>query len=113
MITEEEFKNAQRKALRYLKRAGIVLTLNETKNIEVADFGLGNLEKIGLEIITYINTERYCAKELVLFPGQICPEHLHPDIDRKPGKEKPFVVGGELFIFMSQDKGLEIPMSLS
>jgi hypothetical protein len=45
MITEEEFKNAQRKTLRYLKRAGIVLTLNETKNIEVADFGLGNLEK--------------------------------------------------------------------
>jgi len=90
MITEEECKRAQRKALRYLKRAGIVLTLDEAKNIEVVDFGLGNLKKFGLEIITYINTERCCAKELVLFPGQICAEHLHADMDGKRGKEETF-----------------------
>jgi len=90
MITEKEFKNAQKNALQYLKRAGIVLNSDEIKNIEVVDFGLGNLIRFGLEIVTYINTERCCAKELVLFPWQICLEHLHPDINGKPGKEETF-----------------------
>jgi len=52
MITEKEFKNAQKKALQYLKRAGIVLNSDEIKNIEVVDFGLGNLRRFGLEIVT-------------------------------------------------------------
>ena len=36
------------------------------------------LEEIGLQLVVYVNTERVCAKELVLFPHQICPEHRHP-----------------------------------
>jgi len=67
-----------------------VLTPEEKRDIEVADFGLGDLTHTGLQIVTYINTERYCAKELVLFPRQTCPEHLHPDIDGEPGKEETF-----------------------
>ena len=39
------------------------------------------------EILTYVNTRRCCAKELVLFPGQTCPEHRHPG---KSGKEETF-----------------------
>ena len=90
MITRKEYEEAQKKAAEYLDRAGIVLTPQEKKSIEVVDFGLGDLYNIGLQIFVYVNNERYCAKELVLFPRQTCPEHLHPDIDGKPGKQETF-----------------------
>jgi D-lyxose ketol-isomerase len=73
-----------------LAGAGIVLTPAEREEIEVADFGLGQLEETGLQLVVYVNTERVCAKELVLFPGQTCPEHRHPPIDGAPGKEETF-----------------------
>jgi D-lyxose ketol-isomerase len=75
-----------------LAEAGIVLTLGEQDAIEVADFGLGDLERYGLQIVVYVNTERVCAKELVLFPGQTCPEHRHPPVEGEPGKEETFRV---------------------
>ena len=56
----------------------------------MADFGLGRLEEIGLQIVVYVNTERVCAKELVLFPRQLCPEHRHPPVGADPGKEETF-----------------------
>jgi D-lyxose ketol-isomerase len=73
-----------------LADAGIVLTPAEREAIEVADFGLGRLEEIGLQVVVYVNTERVCAKELVLFPGQTCPEHRHPPFEGTPGKEETF-----------------------
>lgn len=73
-----------------LADAGIVLTAAERDAIEVADFGLGQLEQIGLQLVVYVNTDRVCAKELVLFPGQMCPEHRHPPVDGDPGKEETF-----------------------
>lgn len=75
-----------------LAEAGIVLTPAERKAIEIADFGLGDLERYGLQIVVYVNTERVCAKELVLFPRQTCPEHRHPPVDGSPGKEETFRV---------------------
>ena len=75
-----------------LAEAGIVLTPAEREAIEIADFGLGDLERYGLQIVVYVNTERVCAKELVLFPGQTCPEHRHPPVDGEPGKEETFRV---------------------
>ncbi len=41
-------------------------------------------------MLVYVNTDRYCAKELVLYPGQTCPEHRHPPFDGTPGKEETF-----------------------
>src|SRR5881398_3361422 len=73
-----------------LAEAGIVLTPAEREAIEVADFGLGRLEEIGLQLVVYVNTERVCAKELVLFPRQRCPEHRHPPAGGEPGKEETF-----------------------
>ncbi len=90
MLTREQFTEAQRRAYDYLQRAGIVLTPAERDNIEVADFGLGELETTGLQLVVYVNTERVCAKELVLFPRQTCPEHRHPPIGAMPGKEETF-----------------------
>ena len=71
-------------------RAHIVLTDDEQERIEIADFGLDNYASTGLGLITYVNSELYCAKELVLLPGQTCPEHRHPPIDSMPGKTETF-----------------------
>ena len=90
MLTQREFEDAQERAREYFARAGIVLTPEESANIEVADFGLGELDQTGLLLVTYINTERVCAKELVLFPRQTCPEHCHPPVMGEPGKEETF-----------------------
>ena len=73
-----------------LANAGIVLADQERTSIEVTDFGLGRLDEIGLQLVVYVNTERVCAKELVLFAGQTCPEHRHPPVDGSPGKEETF-----------------------
>ena len=73
-----------------LEAAGIVLTPAERDELEIADFGLGRLEEIGLQLVVYVNTQRVCAKELVLFPHQTCPEHRHPPVDGEPGKEETF-----------------------
>ena len=90
MLTQAQLEAARERARGYLKAAGMVLTPAESANVEVADFGLGELEQTGLELVTYINTERCCAKELVLFPGQTCPQHRHPSVNGVPGKEETF-----------------------
>jgi D-lyxose ketol-isomerase len=90
MLTRAEFEDAQGRAAAALEAAGIILTEAEQCGIEVADFGLSDLEHYGLQLVTYVNTERVCAKELVLFPRQNCPEHLHPPFDGTAGKEETF-----------------------
>ena len=90
MLTKEQVADARTRTQRILAAAGIALTQEEQAGIEVADFGLGQLEQIGLEIVTYVNNDRYCAKELVLFAGQICPEHRHPSVSGRPGKQETF-----------------------
>lgn len=87
-----------------LRAAGIVLTPQEAEEIEVADMGLGRLATEGLQLVTYINTDRYCAKEIVLFPGQTCPEHRHPPINGEPGKQETFRCRwGEVWLYVDGD----------
>ena len=101
MISREQFESAQERAREYLSRAGIVITAEESKNIEVADFGLNELESTGLELVVYVNTDRVCAKELVLFPRQTCPEHRHPPVEGEPGKEETFRCRwGEVYLYV-------------
>ncbi|MFK7696200.1 D-lyxose/D-mannose family sugar isomerase [Paenibacillus sp. HJGM_3] len=90
MTKRSEIESARQRAAGLLKQAGIVLTEAEQQGIEIADFGLNDLERQGLELVTYINNDRYCAKELVLFPGQTCPEHKHPPVGADPGKLETF-----------------------
>jgi len=81
-----------------LVEAGIVLTPHEREKIEIADFGLGRLDEVGLQIVVYVNTDRVCAKELVLFPHQRCPEHRHPPVEGEPGKEETFRGAVHLYV---------------
>ena len=105
MIAEKQYSDAQKKALQYFQKAGIVITEKERENIEVADFGLGELAETGLELLVYVNTARVCAKELVLFPYQTCPEHLHPPVGGKTGKEETFRCRwGKVYLYVPGEK---------
>jgi D-lyxose ketol-isomerase len=101
-LTKEQHQAYQDKAKEYFDKAGIVLTVQEAQNIEIADLGLGEFEQTGLALVTYINTERCCAKELILLPGQTCPQHLHPPVNGEPGKEETFRCRwGEVYLYVS------------
>jgi D-lyxose ketol-isomerase len=89
-VTADDRESLAREALVHLERAGIRLTEAEAAAVEVADFGLGRPRHIGLQLVVYVNTERCCAKELVLLPRQLCPEHRHPPFDGYEGKEETF-----------------------
>jgi D-lyxose ketol-isomerase len=104
MLTKQAFEKAQKRALQYFDKAGIVITPEEAKNIEVAEFNLNRLDEIGLEILVYVNTSRVCAKELVMFPRQICPEHRHPPVIDEEGKEETFRCRwGEVYLYVPGD----------
>lgn len=106
MISGQEYENAAKRALTYFEKAGIAITDAEKQNIEVADFGLGDLENTGLQLIIFVNTDRVCAKEMVLFPHQTCPEHRHPDRSGgEKGKEETFRCRyGRVYLYVEGEK---------
>ncbi len=89
-MTKETLAAQRTIALEYFKKANIILTDEEIAGMEVADFGLGMVENVGLQLVVYINTDRVCAKEMVLMPGQCCPEHRHVPTNGQEGKEETF-----------------------
>ncbi len=95
----------RRRALTLLRRAKIVVTAAEARSMEIADFGMNDPETIGLELIVYENNDRYCAKELVLLPRQICPQHRHPPLSpANPGKRETFRCRwGKVYLYTEGD----------
>jgi D-lyxose ketol-isomerase len=98
----KDVKRAQEKAAEILEKAGIAITPREKEGMEVADFGLNDLDHFGIEVTIYEDNDRYCAKELVLFPRQICPEHRHPPVpDMDAGKQETFRCRwGEVYLYV-------------
>ena len=95
MLTKKQLTEGVEYVVEQFNNAGIVITDKEKQNIEVADFGLNMVQEVGLQLITYVNTEKCCAKEMVLRPYQTCPEHIHKDgVDENgvayEGKEETF-----------------------
>jgi D-lyxose ketol-isomerase len=90
MLKRSQLRQLQERATEVLSQHGIVLTPQEQEHIAIVDFGLGEVERIGLAIVVYVNNDRYCAKELVLFPRQTGAEHKHPPIENDPGKMETF-----------------------
>lgn len=107
MITKKEYREYTERTLEFFKKAGIVITEEEAKKVEIADFGLSDLQHVGLQLVVYVNTDKVCAKEMVLLPGQTCPEHIHTDgVDEKgvpfSGKEETFRVRkGVCYLYVS------------
>ena len=109
MISEKKIVKVKKIIKGFFKKAHIVVTEEELKKVEITDFGLGDFYNIGLSIVIYVNTERICAKELALLPFQICPQHKHPNIANKPGKEETFRCRwGEVYLYTEGDKSEKI-----
>ena len=105
MLTAEVYEIARRRATEYLDKAGIIVTDDEKGRIQVAEYNMNDINNIGLELVVYVNTKRCCAKELVLFPGQTCPEHRHPPIVGEPGKEETFRCRyGKVFLYVPDSR---------
>lgn len=99
-------EKAKAAAAALLRRARIAVTRSELETMEVTDLGLGDLKRVGLEIIVYENNDRYCAKELVLLPRQTCLEHRHPRINgRNLGKKETFRCRyGEVYLYVDGER---------
>jgi D-lyxose ketol-isomerase len=100
-----EVAEIRRRAVEVLRKADISATPKECENLEVADFGLNDVENVGLELLVYENNDRYCAKELILFPRQMCPEHRHPPLSKDNiGKQETFRCrSGEVYLYVEGD----------
>ena len=101
-MKKSDFEKQVARALEFYEKAGIVLTDEEKQRIEVVDFNIGIVEKMGLQLLTYINTDRVCAKEMVLTPNQTCAEHMHVPTNGQPGKEETFRCRyGKVYLYVS------------
>jgi D-lyxose ketol-isomerase len=101
-MKREEIAVLQAEAAEFVKKANIAISAEERASIEVADFGLNDVRHVGLEVIVYENNDRYCAKELILFPRQMCPQHRHPRVsESNPGKQETFRCRwGEVYLYV-------------
>jgi D-lyxose ketol-isomerase len=109
MLTKEQYEQYQKQAIELFQNASIVLTEAEKQQIEIADFGLGQFEQTGLGVLVYVNTERVCAKELAIWPKQTCPEHRHPSVGNRPGKEETFRCRwGKMYLYVPGEKTTDI-----
>jgi D-lyxose ketol-isomerase len=90
MITRDEQRQAVIEAVALLRLSGVVLRDEEISHMEVADFGLGELAQVGLQILPLVSTGHIAVKLLVLRPWQACPQHRHPPVGDYAGKEETF-----------------------
>ena len=104
MQSREEAEQRREYAANLFRKAGIVVTEAEKAQIESADFGLNSFNETGLGVLVYVNTDRCCAKELAMWPGQTCPEHRHPPVGADPGKEETFRCRwGKVYVYVEGD----------
>ncbi len=102
-MTNEFIRKEQLIAAKTLSEAHIIITDAEVDKIEICDYDLGRYQEIGTAIVIYVNTERCCAKEMILKPYQLCPEHRHPALPEfnYSGKEETFRCRtGEVYLYI-------------
>ena len=108
MIRRAEQKAAQQRAAQMIAEAGIRITEEETKKIEVVDFGLSRLEIEGVQVLTMVQTDRISVKVLAMLPNQTEPEHWHPPVGEDPGKEETIrVVSGRVYFYVQGENTLK------
>lgn len=108
MITRQQQEAAKKRAAEMIRQAGIQMTPQEAGSIEVADFGLSNLEREGVQVLTLLQTDRISVKILVMFPNQTEPEHWHPPVGDDPGKEETIrVISGTVYFYIPGEDTLD------
>lgn len=105
-MKKETYELMEKRTREALIKAGIVV--RDDEKIEVSDFGLDKVGSIGLQLCVYVNTERVCAKEMVLFPYQTCPEHMHVETNGMEGKEETFRCrSGKVYLYVEGEGSKE------
>lgn len=108
MITHEDFKEVCQISIEMIEAAGIVLTQEDREKMTAADFGLNNIKKEGVQILTMFETDRIAGKILVLLPYQTEPEHWHPTVGDDAGKEEVIrALSGELYFYIPGEDNME------
>ncbi|TGV01309.1 D-lyxose/D-mannose family sugar isomerase [Flavivirga rizhaonensis] len=108
MIKFEEFKEVCKKSIEMIEAAGLLLTPEDKKKITAADFGLSDLKKEGIQILTMFQTNRIAGKILVLLPYQTEPEHWHPTVGDDAGKEEVIrAISGELYFYIPGENNMK------
>lgn len=108
MIKRKELEAVCAEALALIEKSGIPINDADRAKITAADFGLSNLRREGIEILTMYETERAAGKILVLLPNQTEPEHWHPSQGDNPGKEEVIRhVWGDLYFYVEGEDTLE------
>ncbi len=101
MIKFEVFKEICQQSIQMIEDAGILLTKEDKAKITAADFGLNDVKKEGIQILTMFQTGRIAGKILVLLPYQTEPEHWHPTVGDDPGKEEIIrAISGDLYFYI-------------
>ena len=101
MLSREIFESSKARAAKMIMDAGIVLSESEIETMDVADFGLSDLESEGAQIVTMFSTDRVSAKIIALFPFQTEPEHWHTAVGTDPGKEETLrVAKGTVYMYI-------------
>jgi len=108
MITRKDFKEVCQLSIEMIESAGILLTEHDKSKITAADFGLNNIKKEGVQILTMFETDRIAGKILVLLPYQTEPEHWHPTVGDDAGKEEVIrALGGELYFYIPGEDNMK------
>lgn len=100
MSSGPEMETVRQRAAELLSRANLVVRPDEIMNMEVVDFGLGEIDINGVQIVTLLDTNSVAVKLLILMPNQVEPEHKHPRLGDYPGKEETIrCAWGELYLY--------------
>ena len=109
MITREQQSKFRAYAATAITEGGIALLPDEVNTIDVADFGLSDVEVEGALMLTMVDTEKVAAKVIVLLPNQTLPEHWHTATNDKPGKEETLrVAQGMLRLYVPGEDTLRV-----
>lgn len=101
MITKQENLEARTRAARMIREAGIVISETEVEQMDVADFGMSDLQREGAQIVSLIDTDKMAARVIAQFPGQTEPEHWHIGFDGYEGKQETLrIIAGELYLYL-------------
>ncbi|WP_242157303.1 D-lyxose/D-mannose family sugar isomerase [Aestuariivivens sediminis] len=108
MIKRKEFNKVCDEALKMIEDAGLFLTPQDKLKITAVDFGLSDIRKEGIQILTMFETDRIAGKILVLLPNQTEPEHWHPTVGDDAGKEEIIrAISGELYFYIPGEDNMK------
>lgn len=72
MLDEKKQKDIRANAMEYFNKAGIALSEEEIINeLKIFDYESVDFYTMGIVIVTFINTERYCGRFILFFPDNV------------------------------------------